>query len=97
MTEQEIIELISRQTISLPNNGTASFPGFFIKLDSEQISKDGKILDIYIDAWYDYKEGAKYQRCVNNFIITYGYHSIIVDYFFEAIAVWDYFLKTYPT
>ena len=97
MLEKETIELIARQTISLPNNGTDSFPGFFLRLDSEQISKDGKILDIYIEAWYDYKDGVKYQRNVNNFIITYGYHSIIVDYFFEAKAVWDYFLKTYPT
>lgn len=96
MNNKELMQTIKNQTIQLPNCGVDRFPGFFLRLDDEQIQIEGKIINVYLDAWYDENRENKYEQRVNNFIIYYDDTYIIVDFFYEAKAVWDYLLNTYP-
>jgi hypothetical protein len=39
--------------ISLPDNGICCFPGKMLRLDTEQIRRNGKLQEIELFAWYD--------------------------------------------
>jgi hypothetical protein len=96
MNDKDLMQTIKNQTVQLPNSGIDRFPGYFLRLDSDQLQIEDKVIDVYIEAWYDADRKNKYQKSVNNFIVHYSHTYIIVDFFYEAKAVWDYLLKTYP-
>lgn len=95
MTEIEVKTLVETQTIQLPSSGIDRFPGHFLHLDEEEIKVDGVVYWLRIKAWYQFeKKDSRWQK-VDNFIIKYGYHYIIVDFLYQAIYVWNYLLEKY--
>jgi hypothetical protein len=77
--------------ISLPDNGICCFPGKMLRLDTEQIRRNGKLQEIELFAWYD--KGATKANC---FIIELGGSNYyITDYFFKVNLVWNYLMDKF--
>ena len=90
LSKEIIDELIKTRKIYNNNCGLDRFPGQLLFLDSDQINYENKIIDINLYAWYDKKsEKAK------SFIISYRWNYIILDFHYEAVAVYENLVNKY--